>query len=507
MAINFTPLTLSSLTNPVSAVNTINANFIALQTALIQALSLNNQTPNSMNAALNMNSQQINNLGAPINPNDAARLYDVNAALGALTGLGALAALQQIVSNPSGVGVAGHVVTFLNNNTVQDSGIPLANVGNSSVIVNGGYVVNFTVPSNVTLTATGSGTLATYPATNANLATMAAGTIKSNITGSTTTPSDNGISAVLDSLLGTTQGTIAVRGASTWGALATGTAGYVLQTNGAGANPTWVAPSVGGIHFSTRQTAAAAPNSWLPSTSGSLTLTTTNISGSAPLIVTAAQGFNSSGPTDNAWQFSTNISWTCSASQTLGFLFINANTGATSVSSLVPIYQFGGTISATNGQFTFDTQAMKGYLGNGSTAVLTPLVCVGEYVSGATTITSTVQYALNGRYETSISSLYSNTVLTHNLGVPSQYYRTTYYMQNTVTNANFAVGDALEINNAFNNMSSGGGVSGQGSNAGRYSSYYNITGAGFQIIPEGGGSFTSANLSDWKVYVIMIRNF
>ena len=506
MAITFTPLTLSSLTNPVSAVNTINANFIALQTALIQALSLNNQTPNSMNAALNMNSQQINNLGAPINPNDAARLYDVNAALGALTGLGALAALQQIVSNPSGVGVAGHVVTFLNNNTVQDSGIPLANVGNSSVIVNGGYVVNFTVPSNITLTATGSGTLATYPATNANLATMAAGTIKSNITGAAATPSDNSLSAILDSVFGTAQGTIAYRGSSSWTALAAGTAGYVLQTNGAAA-PSWVAPSTGGIHFVTRQTVVTAPGSWIPSSSGVLTLTTSYISGSYPLIVTAAQGFNSTGPTDNAWQFSSNISWTCAASQTLGFLFINANTGATSVSSLVPIYQFGGTISVTNGQFTFDTQAMKGYLGNGTTAVLTPLVCVGEYVSGATTITSTVTYAINGRYEGSTSTLYTSSSFAHNIGVPSQYYRSTFYLVNTITNASFAVGDALELNNAMSYMSSGGGVSMQGSNAGRYSSYYNTTSSGVQVIPENGGSFTAINTSDWKIYLVVIRNF
>lgn len=39
--------------------------------------------------------------------------------------------------------------------------------------------------------------------------------------------------------IGSTQGVILYRGASTWAALATGTAGQVLTTNGAGANPSW----------------------------------------------------------------------------------------------------------------------------------------------------------------------------------------------------------------------------------------------------------------------------
>jgi len=40
-----------------------------------------------------------------------------------------------------------------------------------------------------------------------------------------------------------TRGTILYRGASAWLALAAGTAGQVLQTNGAGADPSWITPS------------------------------------------------------------------------------------------------------------------------------------------------------------------------------------------------------------------------------------------------------------------------
>lgn len=52
-------------------------------------------------------------------------------------------------------------------------------------------------------------------------------------------------SAVLD-LIGNTQGNILYRNASGWVILAPGTAGWVLQTGGTGANPSWVAQSGGG---------------------------------------------------------------------------------------------------------------------------------------------------------------------------------------------------------------------------------------------------------------------
>ena len=50
-------------------------------------------------------------------------------------------------------------------------------------------------------------------------------------------------STVLDAL-STTRGTILYRGASAWLALAPGTAGHVLQSGGAGADPSWVPMAV-----------------------------------------------------------------------------------------------------------------------------------------------------------------------------------------------------------------------------------------------------------------------
>ena len=80
---------------------------------------------------------------------------------------------------------------------------------------------------------------------NAELATVADGTIKSNISGATAAPSDNTISAVLDKLLASTHGNVVYRGASGWAGLAPGAAGQFLTTQGAGADPNWSSVGAG----------------------------------------------------------------------------------------------------------------------------------------------------------------------------------------------------------------------------------------------------------------------
>lgn len=85
--------------------------------------------------------------------------------------------------------------------------------------------------------------IASSAVTNAKLANAADGTIKSNISGGSAAPSDNTITAVLDKLFGTTQGSVVYRGASTWAALSPGSSGQLLSSGGAGANPTWITAS------------------------------------------------------------------------------------------------------------------------------------------------------------------------------------------------------------------------------------------------------------------------
>jgi hypothetical protein len=67
-----------------------------------------------------------------------------------------------------------------------------------------------------------------------------------NISGSTSQPYGVGVSALIDSAIGNTQGDILYRSGSTWSVLAPGTNGQVLETQGAGANPQWISGSGSG---------------------------------------------------------------------------------------------------------------------------------------------------------------------------------------------------------------------------------------------------------------------
>lgn len=64
-------------------------------------------------------------------------------------------------------------------------------------------------------------------------------------------PEECTISEVLDFIGSAAQGDILYRGSSSWARLAAGSAGQVLQTNGAGANPSWVNNSGGGVSSGT----------------------------------------------------------------------------------------------------------------------------------------------------------------------------------------------------------------------------------------------------------------
>lgn len=177
---------------------------------------------------------------------------------------------------------------------------------------------------------------------------------------------------------------------------------------------------------SVRQTVQGGPSSLLPSTSASLSISAQNVastyaagSATAPLTVAAALGSNLTGNLDYVTQFTTNPTWSSlPASTTAGALYINAQTGATSSSALLPIYQYGGSISTVSGQFTFDTMNMVGWLGNGTTSVAAPLVAIGEFTTSASAVTSTAVYAYNGRYISPLMTFAtpSANTIAHNIG-------------------------------------------------------------------------------------------
>lgn len=179
-----------------------------------------------------------------------------------------------------------------------------------------------------------------------------------------------------------------------------------------------------------RQTALASPvdsngvPTFLPSTAGALSLTSQNITGSAPLVVTAANGFGSSGQVDRVGQTTSNLTWSSLAASTTNYLYVDiaANgTLTTGSTTLQPAYQQGGAFSTTNGQFTFNVQQMSGQVGNGSTAAQAYRVFVGEAVTSGSAVTSTIAYALMARYmapfTNTLPGAATQTIFNHNIGV------------------------------------------------------------------------------------------
>jgi len=82
--------------------------------------------------------------------------------------------------------------------------------------------------------------------------------ILANISGSTAAPIGNTLSAVLDAVLGSSQGDIIYRSASAWTVLAPGQAGQALISGGAAANVAWASVASPKFHVVTLATAGAA---------------------------------------------------------------------------------------------------------------------------------------------------------------------------------------------------------------------------------------------------------
>jgi hypothetical protein len=72
---------------------------------------------------------------------------------------------------------------------------------------------------------------------------VANNTIISNVSGGSASAAANTLTQVFDATAGNAQGSILYRSASAWTVLAPGTAGQVLATGGASANPSWASGS------------------------------------------------------------------------------------------------------------------------------------------------------------------------------------------------------------------------------------------------------------------------
>lgn len=156
---------------------------------------------------------------------------------------------------------------------------------------------------------------------------------------------------------------------------------------------------------------------------------------SVPVILTASNGSDSNGQVDRVGSISADTTIGSLTGSTTNYLYadIAANGTVTlGATTLAPVYQFGGTYSVTSGQFTYNIQEMVGKVGNGSSAVQTYRVFIGEAVTGVSTVTSVVNYALNGRYRAETTVAVATTyTFSSNIGVYPQIVNGLYRQNNT----------------------------------------------------------------------------
>ena len=262
---------------------------------------------------------------------------------------------------------------------------------------------------------------------------------------------------------------------------------------------------------SVRQTVAAGPvdtnglPTLFPSTSASLSITTQNVTLSTPFVATAAQGFNASGKVDYVYQSTANLTWSSLTASTTDYLYVNASTGALGSTTLQPIYQFGGTPAVTSGQFTFNISQMIGYMGNGSTAVATPIVFVGEVVTGTSTVTSATAYAYNGMYTSALQVIPSTDTLSlnHNLGIYTGAYSSYWTLVCVTANNGYAVGQEIYVSpGSFSPIDTVVNVS---RNTTMLSE--NTVMTTFSVLPFAGGTSVSATAANWNFRLYVRRNF
>jgi hypothetical protein len=146
-----------------------------------------------------------------------------------------------------------------------------------------------------------------------------------------------------------------------------------------------------------------------------------------PITLTASNGFGAYGPINLVGRIVADTSISSLTDNNTNYLYADIAANGTCTlgkTTLAPVYQFGGTYSTTNGQFTFNICDMIGKVGNGSAAVQTYRVFIGHAVTSGGSVTSVVNYALRGKYDSGwFSFTYGGTTTptvtskTHNLGI------------------------------------------------------------------------------------------
>lgn len=229
-----------------------------------------------------------------------------------------------------------------------------------------------------------------------------------------------------------------------------------------------------------------------------------------PLRMTAANGYDANGQVDRVGSAAADAVLALANNSSL-FIFADiAANGALTYGSttLRPVVQRAGVPSITAGQFTFNWGEMKGYLGNGATAVQTYRVFLGEAVTAGGVITSVVNYALNRTYQsadTALPGLSTNTNFNTNLGFTSGV-EVRADLLNVIADGGYAVDDVVNV--ATSQYSNGTYLIGISptSISGRNTARFVNSNTGLQIPSIVGGSIgnatsIAASAASWRLRI------
>jgi hypothetical protein len=275
----------------------------------------------------------------------------------------------------------------------------------------------------------------------------------------------------------------------------------------------YITPAIAPAFAGVRQTVSAGPvdtaglPTFLPSTAAGLVVSSQNVTAAAPLVASSANGWSATTgmPVDRTGFSTANLTWNGLTNSTTNYLYVTVNadgTLSTGSTTLAPIYQWGGTPATTNGQVTFNIAEMKAYLGNGTAAPQAYVVLMGEAVTTAGNVTSTVAYAYNGRYESGFTATLpagsTATNFNHNIGSPPRDMN--FIAECSTNDVGFVVGDQISTKSGLftatntpltwmPSMTSARNVSAvaTGNNANPW-----------EAIPKAGGGQVVLTLANWK---------
>lgn len=205
------------------------------------------------------------------------------------------------------------------------------------------------------------------------------------------------------------------------------------------------------VQLPVRQTVLSGPvdSSGFAAFGGSTGSTTVTATGT--LVASAANGFNVLGQVNRIGSITT-PSWTGLSTNGTMYLYLDiaANgTCTTGSTTLAPTYRWGGADVVTNNQFTFNIQEMVGKVGNGTSAVQTYRVFVGQVTVAAGVVSAIIWYALQGRYDSGWTNTIPAggvvTVKNHNIGTIPYIVR--WENQCLTAEQGFAVGDIIDAAN------------------------------------------------------------